>query len=180
MKRRLALFVPALHGALLGAVLVAPIPSRAADAINIGYVDMQEVLEKSKLGQRAQATLKEKFGPKQEEFSKEEQSIRQQQQTLERDKPLMSKDQIKKKEDELQKAIESFQKTAGTTQQELLKEQQKLGQAVVGPAREVIQALSKEKKMSVVFERQQAGLLYIDGALDLTKEVIKRLDDRAK
>ena len=176
MKQRLALFVPAL----LGAVMAATAPSHAADAINLGYVDMQQVLEKSKLGQRAQATLKEKFGPKQEEFAKEEQAIRQQQQSLERDKPLMSKDQIKKKEEELQKSIEAFQKSAGATQQELVKEQQKLGQAIVGPAQEVVQALSKEKKMSVVFERQQAGLLYIDGGLDLTKEVIKRLDDRAK
>ena len=176
MKRRFALFAPTL----LGAAMAMATPALAADAINIGYVDMQQVLEKSKLGQRAQATLKEKFGPKSEEFAKEEQAIRQQQQTLERDKPLMSKDQIKKKEEELQKAIESFQKTAGTTQQELAKEQQKLGQAIVGPAQEVVQALSKEKKMSVVFERQQAGLLYIDGGLDLTKEVIKRLDERAK
>jgi outer membrane protein len=171
MKLRLALFAAAM--AMTNAGL-------AADALNIGYVNMQEVLEKSKLGQRAQETLKAKFGPKSEEFAKEEQAIRQQQQTLERDKPLMSKDQIKKKEDELKKKIEEFQKTAGATQQELAKEQQKLGQAIVGPAQEVVQALSKEKKMSVVFERQQAGLLYIDGGLNLTAEVIKRLDERAK
>lgn len=176
MKRRFALLAPTL----LGAAMAISTPGLAADAVTIGYVDMQQVLEKSKLGQRAQATLKEKFGPKSEEFAKEEQALRQQQQTLERDKPLMSKDQIKKKEEELQKAIESFQKTAGTTQQELAKEQQKLGQAIVGPAQEVVQALSKEKKMSAVFERQQAGLLYIDSGLDLTNEVIKRLDERAK
>lgn len=171
MKRRFA---------LLAAALAIATPGIAADAAKIGYINMQEVLEKSKLGQRAQETLKEKFGPKQEEFGKEEQAIRQQQQTLERDKPLMSKDQIKKKEEELQKKIESFQKTAGTTQQELAREQQKLGQAIVGPAQEVVQALSKEKKMTMVFERTQAGLLYIDDSLDLTKEVIKRLDERAK
>lgn len=174
MKRRFALF------ATLFATLALTNPGLAADAVSIGYVDMQQVLEKSKLGQRAQETLKAKFGPKSEEFAKEEQGIRQQQQTLERDKPLMSKDQIKKKEEELQKKVEAFQKTAGATQQELTKEQQKLAQAVVGPAQEVLQALSKEKKIGAVFERNQAGLLYIDSDLDLTKEVIKRLDERAK
>jgi len=176
MKRCFALFAPTL----LGAAMAMSTPGLAADAVNIGYVDMQQVLEKSKLGQRAQATLKEKFGPRSEEFAKEEQAIRQQQQTLERDKPLMSKDQVKKKEEELQKAIETFQKTAGTTQQELVKEQQKLGQAIVGPAQEVVQALSKEKKMGMVFERGQAGIIYTDSALDLTKEVIKRLDEKTK
>jgi outer membrane protein len=171
MKRRFALFAAALTMAT---------PCIAADAITVGYVNMQEVLEKSKLGKRAQETLKQKFGPKSQEFAKEEQAIRQQQQTLERDKPLMSKDQIKKKEDELKKKVEEFQKTAGGTQQELAKEQQKLAQAIVGPAQEVVQALSKEKKMSLVFERSQAGLLYVDSALNLTDEVIKRLDERAK
>jgi outer membrane protein len=166
------------------AVLVAALTMTghclAADAATIGYVDMQQVLQESKLGKQAQAKLKEKFGPKSEEFAKDEQAIVQQKQTLERDKPLMSKEQIKKKEDEIQKKVDAFQKTAGGTQQELAKEQQKLAQAIVGPAQEVIQALSKEKKMGMVFERTQAGILYTDSALDLTKEVIKRLDEKAK
>ncbi len=166
--------------ALFAAALTLATPGLAADAANIGYVDMQQVLEKSKLGQRAQETLKAKYGPRSEEFAKQEQGIRAQQQTLERDKPLMSKDQIKKKEEEIKKQIETFQKEAGGIQQEVAKEQQKLAQAIVGPATEVVQALSKEKKIGAVFERQQAGLLYIDGSLDLTKEVIKRLDERAK
>jgi outer membrane protein len=152
----------------------------AAEAQTIGYVDMQQVLQESKLGKQAQEKLKEKFGPKSEEFAKEEKAIAQQKQALERDKPLMSKDQIKKKEDEIQKKIEAFQKSAGGIQQELQKEQQKLAQAIVGPAQEAVQALSKEKKMGMVFERGQAGIIYTDSALDLTKEVIKRLDEKSK
>jgi outer membrane protein len=169
--KRLAVLVAALT--VSGACL-------AADAPTIGYVDMQQVLQESKLGKQAQAKLKEKFGPKSEEFAKEEQAIAQQKQTLERDKPLMSKDQIKKKEEEIQKKLEAFQKSAGGIQQELQKEQQKLAQAIVGPAQEVVQAMSKEKKMGMVFERSQAGILYTDSALDLTKDVIKRLDEKAK
>ncbi len=166
--------------AILVAALTMTSHCLAADAANIGYVDMQQVLQESKLGKQAQAKLKEKFGPKSEEFAKDEQAIAQQKQALERDKPLMSKEQIKKKEDEIQKKVEAFQKTAGGTQQDLQKEQQKLAQAIVGPAQEVIQALSKEKKMGMVFERGQSGILYTDEALNLTKEVIKRLDEKAK
>jgi len=169
--KQLAVFVAAL--AMTGQCL-------AAEAQTIGYVDMQQVLQESKLGKQAQEKLKEKFGPKSEEFAKEEKAIAQQKQALERDKPLMSKDQIKKKEDEIQKKIEAFQKSAGGIQQELQKEQQKLAQAIVGPAQEAVQALSKERKMGMVFERSQAGIIYTDSALDLTKEVIKRLDEKAK
>jgi Skp family chaperone for outer membrane proteins len=34
--------------------------------------------------------------------------------------------------------------------------------------------------MGMVFERGQAGIIYTDSALDLTKEVIKRLDEKSK
>ena len=173
MKRRFALFTAAL-------IMAAPTLALAADAIHIGYVNMQQVLEESKLGKLAQGTLKEKFGPRSEEFAKEEAAVRQQAATLERDKPLMSKDQISKKEAELKDKMDALQKQFSGVQQELAKEQQKLAQAIIGPAQEAVQALSKEKKMSVVFERSQAGLLFIDEGLDMTKEVIKRMDERTK
>jgi len=171
MKRRFALFAIALAMAT---------PSIASDSFTVGYVDMQKVLEQSKLGKQAQETLKEKFGPKSEELGKTEQALRQQQQSFERDKPLMSRDQIAKKEGELKAKVEAFQKDAVAAQQEVSKEQKKLGDAIIKPTQEIIDALSKEKKVSVVFERHQSGLLYIDSGLDLTDEVIKRLDAKSK
>jgi Skp family chaperone for outer membrane proteins len=39
----------------------------------------------------------------------------------------------------------------------------------------VIEEIAKDKGISVVFERQESALLYVDSALDLTDEVIERL-----
>ena len=57
---------------LFAAALAMTAPVLAADSLNVGYVNMQQVLQESKLGKRAQDTLKEKFGPKSDEFAKEE------------------------------------------------------------------------------------------------------------
>ena len=169
--KRLAVFVAAL--AMTGHCL-------AADAPNIGYVDMQQVLQESKLGKQAQEKLKEKFGPKSEEFAKEEKAIAQQKQALERDKPLMSKDQIKKKEDEIQKKIEAFQKIgrrhpAGVAE----------GAAEAGPGHRGSRPGGRPGPVQGEEDghglRAQPGGHPVYGQrLDLTKEVIKRLDEKAK
>ncbi len=162
------------------AILFAAAPAMAAGPATIGYVDVQQVFDKSKLGQKAQETIKDKFGDKQKAFAEEEQAIRQMQQTLARDQALMSQAELDKKKADIQKRVQEFQKKAAEVQQQLAKEQNRLTGEIMGPAQEVITALAKEKKVSAVFERRQSGLLYIEDSLDLTPEVIERLDARAK
>ena len=148
----------------------------AAETGLIGYVNMQVVLDESEMGKQAQQALKDKFSGRQEAFAAEEQSIRQMQQTLARDEALMSQVELDKKTADIDERILAFQKEAAQAQQELAQEQGKLGKEVLGPAEAIIEAIARERKMSVVFERRQSGLLYADPAADLTAEVIKRLD----
>ena len=155
-------------------------PALAAETGSIGYVDMQTVLDQSAMGQKAQQTLKEKFEGRQQEFAEEEQSIRQLQQTLARDQALMSQAEVDKKTAEIQERVRSFQSKAAELQQEFAQEQNKLGTEILKPAQGVIEAVAKDKKISAIFERSQSGLLYIDDGLDLTAEVIKRLDAQGK
>lgn len=162
--------------ALLGLGLSAQ--ASAADAV--GVVDMQRVLEESKLGQRLQKQLRDEFEPRTKDLAAEEREIAQMQQALNKDKPLMSKEQIAKREQEIKDRIEAYQKKALPIQQELMKAQQEKGREILGPAREVLNAVAKNKKLGVVFERGAAGLLYVDEGLDLTAEVIKQLDAKTK
>lgn len=168
-----------LRTTLLALALLIAVPAFAAPATRIGYVDMQQVIEQSELGQRAQAQLKEDYGPQRDAFAQEEQAIRAMQQQLQRDKPLMSKEQIAKREKELQERVQKFRKEASATQERLLKEQQEMSQEIVAPALEAVNAIAAEQELSAVFERRQAGLLYVDDGIDLTAEVVKRLDAAA-
>ncbi len=51
------------------------LPALAANNTSIGYVDMQQVLEQSKLGQRLQEQLRKEFEPRAREFAEEEKQI---------------------------------------------------------------------------------------------------------
>jgi len=168
MKRRILFIFPFLF------LLVTPV--QAAKSGKIGYVNMQEVIDKSKLGRQAQETLKEKFGDRRQKLAKEQQSILQLQQTLNKDKALMSQKELDKKTAGLRERKKKFQRQEAGLQQEVAQEENKLAKQILEPAPAIIAAVAKDKQVSAVFERRQSGLLYIDDGLDLTAEVIKRLD----
>ncbi len=165
---------------LAALVCCVALPVQAANETSVGYVDMQKVLEGSKLGKRLQEQLRKDFEPRAKALAGEEQEIGQMQQDLAKEKALMSKDQVAKKEKEIQSRIEAYQKKALPVQQELMKVQQTKGREIVGPAREAVTAIAKKKKLGMVVERGLNGLMYIDNSLEITDEVIKQLDSATK
>ncbi len=168
MKHRFALF---------SLVIAIPLAlSTSALASEIGYVDMQRVLEESALGKTAQANLQERFGEEQQAFAEEEAAIRQLQQKLERDKPLMSTAQVEKTEQEIQSRIEQFEQAFAKIQQQLARAQQQEGQKILKPARDAVISVAKQRKIDAVFEANQAGIVYLDEDGDITDAVIKAMD----
>ncbi|WP_296699511.1 OmpH family outer membrane protein [Thiocapsa sp. UBA6158] len=165
---------------LVALALFIGVPTHALAADVLGYVDMQKVLEESKLGKRLQDQLREEFEPRGQEMAAEEQEIRKLQQSLERDGPLMSADQVSKQEADVQKRIAAFQEKANGIQQEIMKVQQAKSREIIGPARDSISAVAKKNKIGMVVEPGMSGVLYLDEKLDLTAEVIKHLDANTK
>lgn len=169
---RLSLFVALMLSIIL--------PVHAAKDASVGYVDMQKILEESKLGQRLQEQLRKDFEPRAKELAEKEREINQMQQELARDKPLMSNAQVAKKEQDIKERIEAYQNEAQPVQQELMRVQQEKGREIIGPARKAIDTVAKKQKIGMVVERGLSGLIYIDESLDITDQVIKQLDATSK
>lgn len=166
-----------LVAGLLAALALLPL---TAAAEGIAYVDMERVLQESAQGKAAQERLEKRFGAKQKPFAEEEAAIRQLQQTLARDKPLMSKSQVEKKEQEIKDRIAKFEKDFTEIQKEVMQAQQEEGQKILRPARDAVNRVAKDKKMTVVFEASQAGVMYFDKSADITEAVIKAMGAQAK
>lgn len=157
-------------------IAIALTISNPTFASEIGYVDMQRVLEESALGKTAQANLQERFGDEQRAFAEEEAAIRQLQQKLERDKPLMSTAQVEKTEQEIQTRIKKFEEDFAKIQRQLAQAQQQEGQKILKPARDAVVSVAKKRKIDAVFEASQAGVVYLDEDGDITDAVIEAMD----
>jgi outer membrane protein len=165
---------------LLALVLVLALPSVLAAQANLGYVDMQRVLDESALGKKLQDELRAQFEPKAKELGQEERELVQMQETLKRDSALMSTSQLKKKEGELKERVDAYQKKAAAAQQELVKAQQEKAPDLVGPARDAVTKVAKGKGLSMVMDPRATGLIYWDPSLEITDAVIKAMDAATK
>jgi outer membrane protein len=165
---------------LIGCLVLGLTLGADALARDLGIVDMDRVLQESKLGQKAQADLESRFGDRRAPLQEEEVAIRQLQAALERDRPLMSRTQVEKKEKEIAERIAAFEKSFGELQKEVIAAQQKAGQDIIPPAREAINAVAKKQGLAAVFEANQMGALFVDDRLDITADVIKQLDAATK
>lgn len=161
---------------LLGLAL----PFAAAQATDVGYIDMQVVVEKSKLGVRIQEKLRKEFEPKAKPIEEEEQALRQADASLAKEAALMSKDQLEKKEAELKKRFAAWEKVAAPLQQELVKAKQEGQREVLASAQKAADTVAKQKKLGMVVERSQGGIVFLDKSLDITDEVIKQMDASSK
>lgn len=161
-------------------LLTLAVPFAAAQATDIGSVDMTAVLEKSKMGLKVQEQLRKELEPKAAPMREEEKAIREAQANLAREAALMSKDLLEKKQAELKKRIEAFQKAAAPVQEAFMKVQQERSQELMVPAQKALETVAKQKKLGMVIERGQGGVVFVDKALDITDDVIKQMDANTK
>jgi len=171
--RRSALFV-----SLSLFLLMTPI--RAAPPTIIGYVDMQAVIDNSQSGRQARKALEERFEDEQRKLARKQQIIRQLQETLDRDQVLMNQKELDKKKAEIQEHKQEFQQRVVQLRKELSQEENKLTNRILEPVPTIIAELGKDKQIAAILGRRQSGLLYVDPDLDLTAEVIERLDAKSR
>lgn len=161
---------------LLAASLLVPTAAIEAAEVTIGIVSMQKVLDESKKGKEVQKKFEQSVSTEKKELEKREATIKKAQEDFVRDQATLSEEQRRKKQREIQNQVQELQQFANEAQEKMSSKRLDLLKTVVEPAKEVVNKVAKEKKMTLVFERGESGLLYFDEAIDLTPEIIKRLD----
>lgn len=161
---------------LLAASLLLPTLTTQAAEVSVGIVSMQKVLDESKKGKDVQKKFEQSVATEKKEIEKREGTIKKAQEDFVRDQATMSEEQRRKKQREIQNQVSELQQFANEAQEKMSAKRLDLLKTVVEPAKEIVNKVAKEKKMTIVFERGESGLLYFDEAIDLTPEIIKRLD----
>lgn len=169
---------------LLTMALLALTSSASFAAVVLGYVDMQRVLQESEAGKQAMASIEKDYGPRMQPFMEQRQAIERMTQTLKRDEMLMSVSQVDKKKAEIRERIAALQKDSGPLEKELAERQQEAVQAILADATKATEAIAKEKKLSIVLERNQIQPIYIDKStefsVDITDAVTTKLNSMTK
>lgn len=163
--------------------LAAQAPQQAAGAqargISVAWLDLQRIVESSAEGKIANAKVQALTQKKTNEIGDKNKQLQAAQLKLQTGGTVLNDDargQLEKEVDRLNLDIQRMQQDAQTEIQDLQASLQNDFQKKLMP---VIEALVKERNITMLFSRNDAGIVYGDPGLDLTAEVINRFDGMA-
>ncbi len=153
----------------------------AAKNFKVGIVDPQAVIEKSKAGQRALATLKEHATVRQKLLASDEEELKTLQEELQNGKGLSDKDKQAKQE-RFQRKLQEYQKRGQEFQQELGVKQRDMVKEYMGKIEEATKAVADRHGFSLVIDKGSNAtlkiVLYSRKGLDITNEVVKEFNKK--
>ncbi|HWP99652.1 MAG TPA: OmpH family outer membrane protein [Vicinamibacterales bacterium] len=156
-------------------------PRPFPEGAKIAYVRLQVVAQNSAEGKAASAKIDELRKKKEAELAEKNKQLQAAQQKLVQSGTVLSdqaRSQLEKEIDRMQREIQFAQQNAQAEIQDLTQElQQEFFQKKLLP---VIGQIGQERNLHVIFSDIDAGILWADAALDVTNEVIRRLDAAMK
>jgi outer membrane protein len=149
-----------------------PFPAGAKYA----FINIQRVAAESAQGKSLSSRVQTLNTQKVNELNEKNKALQTSQQKLDSGASVLNdvaRAQLEKDIDRQQTDIQRFTDDAQKEVQELQNELQAEFQQKLGP---IIQQVAQEKKLDILFSALDAGIVWADAGLDLTTEVIRRLD----
>ena len=150
----------------------------AAKGFKIGIVDPQSVIENTKAGKRALATLKEHAQVRQKLLAADEEELKSLQEGLQG----LSDKEKQTKQEQFQRKIQQYQQRARDFQTELGNKQRDMVKEYIGKIQTAIKTVADRHKFSLIIDKGSEAtlqiVLYSRKGLDITNEVVKEFNKK--
>jgi outer membrane protein len=150
----------------------APFPVGAKTA----FINPQRIFQESTEGKAAVTRINTLIQKKQTEGQDRQKALQANQQKLQTSGGVMNEQARTQLEKEIEKQQVDGQRFQQDAQAEIQELQNEVQQEFIKKVSPLIEAVAKEKGLQMVFDLQNAGLAWWDPGLDLTNDVIKKLD----
>lgn len=154
-----------------------PTPPRPfPEGAKIAYVMLPLIAQNSTEGKAASSRIEELQKKKQAELQDKNKQLQTAQQKLSSGGTVLNdtaRTALEKDIDRMQREIQFAQQNAQAEVQDLTQELQEQFRQKLMP---IIELIGKERGLQVIFSGGDAGIIWADPGLDLTQEVVKRLD----
>lgn len=163
----------------------APAPQPAAqptpprpfpEGAKVAYVMLPLIAQNSSEGKAASTRIEELQKKKQAELQDKNKQLQTAQQKLNASGTVLNdqaRGALEKDVERMQREIQFAQQNAQAEVQDLTQELQEQFRQKLMP---IIESMGKERGLHVIFSGGDAGIIWADPGLDLTQEVVKRLD----
>jgi outer membrane protein len=165
---------------LLFVLFCMPVSSMAVDALKIGCIEFQKVLNESDAGKKAKADLEILVKSKQTTIDEKGKTIEKMKADLEKQASVLSAEAKKSKEEELEKVLREYQRLVQDSQTEVKKKELELTDTIIKDMRQLVEKIGEEGGYTLIMEKTGGMVLYSTKDIDLTDAVIKRYNQSKK
>ena len=162
---------------LVGAWLVGP---GWANELKIGSVDIQKAVNECVAGKDAKKKIMaevEKFQRQVGDKQKELQALKE---SLEKQAPMLTAEARATKEKDYQNKLKEFQRWGEDTQNELNQKRMEAERKIAVDLFKVVQKIGADDNYTVILERNENIVLFVNKSTDLTDRVIRAYDGQKK
>ena len=142
------------------------------------FVDFKYVLNQSNAGKEAQKFLKSKLDKGIKSLQTKEKQIQEKEKKNIQQKKVMSADDYKKKVTDLRLKVSSLQKERNNLISEVGKQRAKARQELLKNLNPIIKEYMEKNNIRMVIDKK--SILLADDTLDITKEIVKLLNNKLK
>ena len=141
--------------------------------IAVGIVDMMGAIEQTE-SNGVLKKLKSETETRQNKLKASEKKVLAFQQEVKESASVLSEEKLREKAQEYQQMMLELQKEMQTYEQEMLEMRGKLLGEVQKKMTSIASDIAKEKKLDLVLERNEGGVVYYKESFDITAELVKR------
>ncbi len=142
------------------------------------FLDFKYILNESDAGKKAQKFLKNRLEKGLKSIKEKELNIQEQEKKIIQQKKVLSVDEYKKKVQNLRSQVSSLQKERNDLLETVAKQRSKARSELLKNLNPLIKEYMNEKKIRMVVDKK--SLLLADENLDITEEIIARLNKKLK
>jgi len=160
------------------APVTQPVPFPAG--AKVGFVNLQAIAQLSADGKTAAQKVNALAQKKQTDAADKAKALQTNQQKLETSGSVMSEAARAQLQKDIERQTVEGQRFEQDAQAELNELQQQLQQEFQARLMPVLESISKEKGLQVLFSAGDSGVIWAEPGIDLTLEAVKRLDAAQK
>ena len=142
------------------------------------YLDFKSILNESEAGKKAQDFLKKKLDNGFKELKNKEKKLQEEEKKIIEQKKLIKPEEYKSKVVSLRKDVSNLQNERNKLLEEVSKQRSKARSQLLKNLNPIIEEYMKEKKIRMVIDKK--SLLLADQNLDITKDILDRLNKKLK
>lgn len=158
-------------------VLLALVAAAPADAqSNIAVINTQQIVAESETGKRALEGLRALQEQKEQEGRTRQEELNELRNRLNEGRLSLAEDKLRELQDELETKARELRRFQEDAASELEKRQTEVLGEIEQKVMPIINQIGQEEGYSMIFRKFESGLVYVDDAVDITQQVIERLD----